>query len=42
MVTIEKLLEKSPIGSVIVRNGCVFNELHYQMMNGIWSTNWKF
>ena len=35
MVTIEKLLEKSPIGSVIVRNACVFNELHYQMMSGI-------
>ena len=25
IVTIEKLLDSSPIGSVIVRNACVFN-----------------
>ena len=25
ITTIEKLLEKSPIGSVMVRNACVFN-----------------
>ena len=25
IATIEKLLEKSPVGSVIVRNACVFN-----------------